>query len=133
MPASSTRPVRPRATRVLNLPADLHYFPVEVSNLPVDLHYLQAEVAHFPADLRHLHAEIANLPVDLHYLHAEVANLPQPLRTDRLDGRVNCKGRMLSGMVRMLGSRDALFDPGAEIASTPVPGGVLRMVDKLAR
>lgn len=57
------------------------------------------------------------------------------IEVDGLNGRVNREGRMLSGKLRALGSRDALFDLGVELASAIVPGGgvLLRMVDKLAR
>jgi hypothetical protein len=57
------------------------------------------------------------------------------IEIDGLNGRVNREGRMLSSMMRTLGSRDTLFDLGVEIASTIVPGGgvLLRMVDKLAK
>lgn len=57
------------------------------------------------------------------------------IEIDGLNGRVNREGRMLSNMMRSLGSRDTLFDLGVEIASSLVPGGgvLLRMVDKLAK
>lgn len=57
------------------------------------------------------------------------------IEVDGLNGHVNREGRMLSNMMRSLGSRDALFDLGVELASTLVPGGgvLLRIVDKLAK
>lgn len=57
------------------------------------------------------------------------------IEIDGLNGHVNREGRMLSNMMRSLGSRDTLFDLGVEIANTLVPGGgvLLRMVDKLAK
>lgn len=57
------------------------------------------------------------------------------IEIDGLNGRVNREGRMLSGKLRALGSRDALFDLGVELASAILPSGgvLLRMVDKLAK
>ena len=57
------------------------------------------------------------------------------IEVDGLNGLINREGRMLSNMMRSLGSRDTLFDLGVEIASSLVPGGgvLLRIVDKLAK
>ncbi|HET6632573.1 MAG TPA: hypothetical protein VFG73_07690 [Rhodanobacteraceae bacterium] len=56
------------------------------------------------------------------------------LEIDGLTGRVNREGDLLGGMVKKLGSREALFDVGGEIANAIVPGGavVLRLVDRMS-
>jgi hypothetical protein len=42
---------------------------------------------------------------------------------DALTGTVNRKGNIVGGMAKKLGSRDALFDLGTEVANLIVPGG----------
>lgn len=42
---------------------------------------------------------------------------------DALTGSVNRKGSIVGGMAKKLGSRDALFDLGTEVANLIVPGG----------
>lgn len=57
------------------------------------------------------------------------------IEIDGLTGRVNKEGDMLGGAVRALGSRDALFDLGADFAGLVVPGGtiVVKLIDKLSK
>lgn len=57
------------------------------------------------------------------------------IEIDGLSGRVNKEGSMLGGAVRSLGSRDNLFDLGADFAGMVVPGGtiVVKLIDKLSR
>lgn len=57
------------------------------------------------------------------------------IEIDGLSGRVNKEGSMLGGAVRRLGSRDALFDLGADFAGMVVPGGtiVVKLIDKLSK
>ena len=57
------------------------------------------------------------------------------LEIDGLTGRVNKEGSMLGNAVRKLGSRDALFDLGADFAGMVLPGGtiVVKLIDKLSR
>ena len=57
------------------------------------------------------------------------------IEIDGLSGRVNKDGSMLGGAVRRLGSRDALFDLGADFAGMVVPGGtiVVKLIDKLSK
>ena len=57
------------------------------------------------------------------------------IEIDGLSGRVNKDGSMLGGAVRKLGSRDALFDLGADFAGMVVPGGtiVVKLIDKLSK
>lgn len=59
---------------------------------------------------------------------------PGVIEIDGLSGRVNKEGNLLGGSVRSLGSRDVLFDFGAEFASLIVPGGsiVIKLVDRLS-
>lgn len=57
------------------------------------------------------------------------------IEIDGLTGRVNKEGDMLGGAVRKLGSRDNLFDLGADFAGLVVPGGtiVVKLIDKLSK
>lgn len=57
------------------------------------------------------------------------------IEIDGLSGRVNKDGSMLGNAVRKLGSRDALFDLGADFAGLVLPGGtiVVKLIDKLSR
>lgn len=57
------------------------------------------------------------------------------IEIDGLSGRVNKEGSMLGSAVRNLGSRDNLFDLGADFAGMVVPGGtiVVKLIDKLSR
>lgn len=57
------------------------------------------------------------------------------IEIDGVSGRVNKEGSLLGHAVRRLGSRDALFDLGADFAGMVVPGGtvVVKLIDKLSR
>ncbi len=57
------------------------------------------------------------------------------IEIDGLSGRVNKEGNMLGNAVRKLGSRDALFDLGADFAGLVLPGGtiVVKLIDKLSK
>lgn len=57
------------------------------------------------------------------------------IEIDGLSGRVNKEGNMLGNAVRKLGSRDALFDLGADFAGMVLPGGtiVVKLIDKLSK
>ena len=57
------------------------------------------------------------------------------IEIDGLTGRVDKEGNLLGGTMRKLGSRDALFDLGADFAGLVLPGGsiVVKLVDKLSR
>jgi len=57
------------------------------------------------------------------------------IEIDGLSGRVNKEGSMLGNAVRKLGSRDALFDLGADFAGMVLPGGTImvKLIDKLSK
>ncbi|HXS73148.1 MAG TPA: hypothetical protein VN725_03825 [Rhodanobacteraceae bacterium] len=57
------------------------------------------------------------------------------IEIDGLTGRANKEGNMLGSAVRKLGSRDALFDLGADFAGMVLPGGTImvKLIDKLSR
>jgi hypothetical protein len=57
------------------------------------------------------------------------------IEIDGLSGRVNKEGNMLGNAVRKLGSRDALFDLGADFAGMVLPGGTImvKLIDKLSK
>lgn len=57
------------------------------------------------------------------------------IEIDGLSGRVNKDGDMLGNAVRKLGSRETLFDLGADFAGMVLPGGtiVVKLIDKLSR
>lgn len=57
------------------------------------------------------------------------------IEIDGLSGRVNKEGSMLGNAARKLGSRDALFDFGADFAGMVLPGGTImvKLIDKLSK
>ncbi|HEX6613788.1 MAG TPA: hypothetical protein VF022_08000 [Rhodanobacteraceae bacterium] len=57
------------------------------------------------------------------------------IEIDGLSGRVNKEGSMLGNAVRKLGSREALFDLGADFAGMVLPGGTImvKLIDKLSK
>lgn len=57
------------------------------------------------------------------------------IEIDGLSGRVNKEGNMLGNAVRKLGSREALFDLGADFAGMVLPGGTImvKLIDKLSK
>lgn len=57
------------------------------------------------------------------------------IEIDGLSGRVNKDGSMLGHAVRKLGSRETLFDLGADFAGMVLPGGTImvKLIDKLSR
>lgn len=57
------------------------------------------------------------------------------IEVDGLSGRINKEGDMLGSAVRKLGSRDALFDLGADFAGLVLPGGSImaKLIDKISK
>lgn len=57
------------------------------------------------------------------------------IEVDGLSGRINKEGDMLGSAMRKLGSRDALFDLGADFAGLVLPGGsiMVKLIDKISK
>ncbi|MEO7148373.1 MAG: hypothetical protein ABIY40_00285 [Rhodanobacteraceae bacterium] len=57
------------------------------------------------------------------------------IEVDGLSGRINKEGDMLGSAVRKLGSRDSLFDLGADFAGLVLPGGsiMVKLIDKISK